>query len=57
MGRYNLVLTDASGRSVLSRALNIGVKGQVERISLPRAAGGGMYLVKLTGADTKGSLR
>jgi hypothetical protein len=53
MGRYNLVLTDASGRSVLSRALNIGVKGQVERISLPRAAGGGMYLVKLTGADTR----
>ncbi|HEX8462587.1 MAG TPA: T9SS type A sorting domain-containing protein, partial [Segetibacter sp.] len=53
VGKYNLVLTDASGRNVLSRALSIGVKGQVERISIPQAASGGMYMVKLTGGDSK----
>lgn len=52
-GRYNLALSDPSGRTVLSRALNVAVKGQVERISLPRISGSGMYLVKLTGGDTK----
>ncbi|HEX8356004.1 MAG TPA: T9SS type A sorting domain-containing protein [Segetibacter sp.] len=49
LGRYNLVLADAAGRSVLSKALIIGMKGQVEKMTLPRTAGGGMYLVKLTG--------
>ena len=48
-GRYNYVLADASGRAVLSKALNITMKGQVERVALPRAAGGGTYFVKLVG--------
>ena len=48
-GKYNLILTDASGRAVMSKALIISVKGQVEKVSLPRTAGGGLYLVKLTG--------
>jgi len=52
-GKYNLVLTDASGRNILSKSLNIGVKGQVERISIPRSASGGMYLIKLTGGDSE----
>jgi hypothetical protein len=52
-GRYNLVLTDASGRAVLTRSLNIGFNGQLEKISMPRASGGGMYMVKLTGEDNK----
>lgn len=47
-GKYNFILTDASGRTVVSRALTIAVKGQVEQISLPRASAGGMYMVKLT---------
>lgn len=50
-GRYNLVLNDASGRSVLNRALTISLRGQVENVSLPRASGGGMYLIKLTGSN------
>jgi hypothetical protein len=29
------------------------MKGQVERVSLPRTSGGGMYLVKLTGDEGK----
>ena len=48
-GRYNLLLTDASGRNVVTRALNISLPGQVEKVSLPRTAGGGVYLMKLTG--------
>jgi hypothetical protein len=52
-GKYNLALSDASGRNVLVKALRIGMKGQVERVSLPRTSGGGMYLVKLTGDEGK----
>ena len=46
-------MTDASGRAVLVRSLNIGFNGQMEKISLPRASGSGMYMVKLTGEDNK----
>ncbi len=52
-GKYNLLLTDASGRAVLVRSLKIGFNGQLEKISLPRTSGGGMYMVKLTGEDNK----
>jgi hypothetical protein len=49
LGRYNLLLADASGRTVLSRSLIIAMKGQVEKVTLPRTAGGGTYFVKLIG--------
>lgn len=52
-GRYNLALTDASGRNVLAKTLQINSKGQMERVTLPKAAAGGMYLIKLTGSDRK----
>lgn len=52
-GKYNLVLTDASGRTVLAKALTVALKGQVERVALPRASAGGMFMVKLTGEDSK----
>jgi len=52
-GNYNVVLTDPTGRNVISRALKINAKGQVEKINLARAAATGMYLIKLTGADGK----
>lgn len=52
-GKYNLILTDASGRTVVSKPLIIAVKGQVEKVSLPRTAGGGLYLVKLVGGGNK----
>ncbi|TDH21395.1 T9SS type A sorting domain-containing protein [Segetibacter sp. 3557_3] len=50
-GQYNLALTDASGRNVMTRLVKISLFGQVERISLPRASGGGVYMLKLTGGD------
>ena len=52
-GKYNLVLSDASGRTVLVRSLNVGFNGQLEKISIPRASGGGMFMIKLTGEDNK----
>lgn len=52
-GKYNLVLTDASGRTVIAKGLTIGGNGQVEKMALPRTSSGGMYMVKLTGRDNK----
>ena len=52
-GKYNLSLTDASGRIVMIRSLSIGFNGQLEKVYLPRSSGGGMYMVKLTGEDNK----
>jgi hypothetical protein len=52
-GKYNLVLTDAAGRNVLAKSLVINVAGQMERVNLPKASAGGMYLLKLTGADRR----
>jgi hypothetical protein len=52
-GNYNVVLTDPTGRNVISRALKINARGQVEKINLAHAAATGMYLIKLTGADGK----
>ncbi len=50
-GRYNLALIDAAGRDVINKAINISLPGQTEKVSLPRASGGGMYLMKLTGSN------
>jgi hypothetical protein len=52
-GKYNLALMDAAGRNVVSRSITINALGQVERINLPRTSAGGMYLVKLTGNNSK----
>jgi hypothetical protein len=52
-GQYNLVLTDALGRAVVSRSLTVSTFGQVERVTLPRGAAGGMYMLKLTGDDNR----
>ena len=43
----------AAFTNVLSKALSIVAKGQVEKVTIPRASNGGMYLVKLTGANSK----
>ena len=50
-GRYNVALTDVSGRLVLNRTIEINSLGQLEKIVLPRTAAGGMYLLKVSGSD------
>jgi hypothetical protein len=52
-GQYNLSLADVSGRLVFVKSINIAGAGQVEKISLPRSTAGGMYLIKLSGSDSK----
>ncbi len=51
--RYKLILTDASGKNILAKTLQINSKGQMEKVSLPKASAQGMYFIKLTGADRK----
>lgn len=50
-GRYNMVLNDASGKSVIAKAVTVSLPGQVEQVSLPRTSGGGLYTIKLSGAN------
>lgn len=50
-GRYNMVLNDASGKNIIAKSLTISLPGQVEKVSLPRTSGGGMYVIKLTGGN------
>lgn len=52
-GKYNLVLSDASGRAVLVRSIVVGFSGQLEKISIPKSGGSGIYMVKLTGENNK----
>jgi hypothetical protein len=52
-GKYNFVLSDASGRSVVSKAITVSMNGQIENVNLPRTLPGGMFMVKLVGGDNK----
>jgi len=50
-GQYHLLLTDALGRAVVTKTITISSAAQVERVTLPRSAAGGMYMIKLIGND------
>jgi len=52
-GKYNFVLSDASGRSVVAKAITVAMNGQIEKVALPRSLPGGMFMVKLVGGDNK----
>lgn len=52
-GKYTLVLSDASGRSVVNKVVTVNAFGQVEKVTLPKASSGGMYMVKVLGSDSK----
>jgi len=52
-GRYNIAITDLSGKPVMNRTLTVTGKSQVETISLNRAFAKGMYMVKVTDANNK----
>ncbi len=49
-GKYQIALTDLSGRSILSKSIQVIGKGQVETVKLSAQMARGMYLVKLTDA-------
>ncbi|MFZ1305357.1 MAG: T9SS type A sorting domain-containing protein [Ferruginibacter sp.] len=53
-GRYNVTITDLSGKPVMTRIVTVGnAKAQVETIQLNRAFAKGMYMVKVTDANNK----
>lgn len=53
-GKYNVAITDLSGKPVMNTLVNIGTsKTQVETITLARSFAKGMYMVKVTDASNK----
>ena len=53
-GRYNVAITDLSGKPVMNRIVNVGsAKSQIETVPLSRAFAKGMYMVKVTDASNK----
>ena len=52
-GQYNVVLTDLSGKSIMSKVVTVSVKGQVETVRINSTIGKGMYMVKVTDSDNK----
>lgn len=49
-GVYNIIVTDLSGKSIMSRPVNVGSKTQVETVKVNSLLGKGMYFVKVTGS-------
>jgi hypothetical protein len=53
-GKYNVAITDLSGKPVMNKIVNLGTsKTQVETITLSRSFAKGMYMVKVTDASNK----
>ncbi len=53
-GKYNVAITDLSGKPVMNSIVNVGSsKTQVETITLNRSFAKGMYMVKITDANNK----
>jgi hypothetical protein len=53
-GKYNVAITDLSGKPVMNTIVNLGTsKTQVETITLARSFAKGMYMVKVTDASNK----
>jgi len=52
-GRYNVAITDLSGKPVMNRVVTVSGKTQIETIPLNRTFAKGMYMVKVTDANNK----
>lgn len=52
-GRYNVIITDLSGKALMTRTVNIASKSQVETIQLNRGFAKGVFMVKVTDATNK----
>lgn len=52
-GRYNVTITDLTGKPLMNRIVNVNAKTQVERIPLHKELAKGMYMVKVTDATNK----
>ena len=52
-GKYNVTVTDLSGKPVMTRVVYVTAKTQVETVPLNRSFAKGMYMVKVTDANNK----
>lgn len=52
-GKYNVTVTDLSGKPIMTRVVNVTAKTQVETVPLNRSFAKGMYMVKVTDANNK----
>lgn len=52
-GRYNVAITDLSGKTIMSRAITINSKTQVETVPLSGKIAKGVYMVKVTDTNNK----
>jgi hypothetical protein len=52
-GNYTVQVTDVTGRQVTQQAVNISGDNQSQLIKLPAISAGGVYLVKVTNANSK----
>jgi hypothetical protein len=52
-GKYNVTVTDLSGKPVMNRTVTVNSKTQVETVPLNRNFAKGMYMVKVTDANNK----
>ena len=52
-GVYNIIVTDLSGKNIISRVVNVNAKTQIETVKINNALGKGMYFVKVTGPSNE----
>ncbi len=52
-GKYNVTITDLSGKPLSNTIVNVNAKTQVEKVSLNKSFAKGMYMVKVTDASNK----
>ncbi len=52
-GKYNVTITDLSGKPLMNRIVIVSAKTQVERVPLTRKLAKGMYMVKVTDASNQ----
>ena len=52
-GKYNVAITDLSGKPVMNSIVTVTSKTQIETVSLNRAFAKGMYMVKVTDANNR----
>lgn len=52
-GKYNVTITDLSGKVIMNRAITVNTKTQIETVPLSSKIAKGMYMVKVTDANNK----
>ena len=52
-GIYRVIVTDAEGKSILSKTVSAGGKDNIFTIALPKMISGGIYIVRISDSDNK----